>query len=198
MQPKVEKEKKVLSSNSSPRVHACGSSGAGSQETAKLLRGAGSSGSVDAWQFVPYSGQCKGAKWLSSEETKRAARQKKCSEGKHTQRCPLKLVALRRQFHASGEEGMEGNGAGLSAVNHPPPWDATCLSQFKHLYTVPKFHEQVSRDLYMNRIKYATTTQTDRPESTCPRNPNARTLILTDSTISGGGNLCSSKSKSLN
>jgi hypothetical protein len=46
---------------------------------------------------------------------------------------------------------MEGDGAGLPAVNHLPlPWEAASLSQFQaplHI-TVPKFHAQVSRDLY--------------------------------------------------
>lgn len=52
---------------------------------------------------------------------------------------------------------MEGNGAGLSAVNHPPTL-GSCLSfsvQASLHITVPTLREQVSRDLCMNRIKYA-------------------------------------------
>lgn len=111
-------------------------------------------GSADAWRLFPYSGGWgRGAKWLNSEETKLSFQLKRCPKGKHGQRCPLQLAALKRQFHALGEEGMEGKGAGLSAVNHPPYLGLPVVFlTFRHLcpehsHASPQLHAEAHRPI---------------------------------------------------
>lgn len=126
MQPKVEKEKKVLSSNSSPRVHACGSSGAGSQETAKLLGGAGSSGSVDAWQLFLIQDSVRGRNGLVPKKL-RELLDKKVLRRKTHSAVPAKTCST-QEIVPCARGGRNGGERGGVVCCQSSPTLGRCLS----------------------------------------------------------------------
>lgn len=68
--PKLERGRKFWAATAHPGCMLVAPPELGPRRLLSCSAARAHQGSVDAWQFVPYSGQCKGAKWLSLEETK--------------------------------------------------------------------------------------------------------------------------------